>query len=240
MLKPGDLARGHARKKGWELKQRNLMVEGDSDVRYFELAGNLYKDKTGLSLIGSDFNIFSAGPGNLGGTAGVINEFYTLYNIIRTDCDQNGKVLFRVVALLDNDKAGRNCHRGLLQQHRLLKNNRDIFLLNRVLPKTTSEPKALTSQIEKCNSNWKSIDCEIEDLFGESLIDCFLDDNRGELVKSMQTAGQHRHYEWTPNANAKGKLSRFVKEYAVLEDLTDLVEILKSFRFYLGLPIDGT
>lgn len=214
------------------------MVEGDSDVRYFELAGNLYKRETGLSLIGGDFNIFSAGPGDLGGTVGIIDEFYTLHNNIRIDFDQNGKVLFRVVALLDNDKAGRSCHRSLLQQHRLLQNNHDIFLLNRVLPRTTSEHKALTSQIEKHNSDWSGIDCEIEDLLDKSLIDCFLDEEPDALLIPMKTAGQHRHYEWTPNA--KGKLYRFVESYANFKDLTDLVEILKSFRFYLGLPVDGT
>lgn len=238
MLKPGELALEYARRKGWQLKQRNLMVEGDSDVRYFELAGNLYKKETGLSLIGSDFNIFSAGPGNLGGTVGIIDEFYTLYNNIKSDYDQNGKVLFRVVALLDNDKAGRSCHKSLLQQHRLLQDNRDIFLLNRVLPRTASEPKALTSQIKKHNSVWSGTDCEIEDLLDNSLIDYFLDEEPDALVKPIETAGQHRHYEWTPNA--KGKLYRFVESYAVFNDLTGLVEILKSFRFYLGLPVDGT
>ncbi len=235
--KPGDMAHEYARRNGWTVKKRNLMVEGDSDVRYFELAGRLYKEKTGLNIIGADFSIFSAGTGDSGGTRGLFEEFPTFRKIIKNDCDPNGTVPFRVVALVDNDAAGRSCYQSLLQQYRWLRENRDIFILHHIFPRTTSEPKALTSQLAKHNAGWKGSDCEIEDLLDENFIACFLEDEPDALAKPKKVAGPHCHYEW--RLEAKGKLFQFVKKHSMLEDLTSLVDVLKSFRFYLGLPVEG-
>ena len=163
-------------------------------------------------------------------------KFYFLKIILR-DCDSNGAVLFRLVALVDNDEAGRSLRRSLLQQYRSFRENRDLFVLRRILPRTTSEPSVLTSQIAKHNAPWTNIDCELEDLLGNELITAFLADEPNSLTRPVQSVGQHDHYEW--KGPAKARLCMFVERYAQLGDMTGIVEVLKSLRFYLGLPVDG-
>ena len=234
---PGDLARAYAKKKGWELKRLNVMVEGDSDVRYFDLAANLYKKKTGLQIIGQDMSIFAAGTASSGGTDGIYEEFPVLKKIIQIDCDSNGKALFRLIALIDNDRSGRSLYRSLLEQYRSIYENRDIFLLKRVFPRTASECHALTSQMAKFNSEWKDIDCEIEDLISRDLINVFIEEEPTALIKPCEIMERHHHHEFT--SAAKGRLFQFVKSYASLVDLEDIIDILKSLRYYSGLKIEG-
>ncbi|MDD2467978.1 MAG: hypothetical protein PHI97_28705 [Desulfobulbus sp.] len=236
-MRPGDLAIEYAKRMEWTLRPRNIMVEGDSDVRFFLLANKLYELETKHNLLGEDISLFACGYGDSGGTYGMFEQLPPLLNIIRSDPDKNGKVLFRVIALVDNDYAGRILHRGLTQQYRQLKTFRDIFTLNRILPRTTSEPNALAKQIEKHNKDWKGLDCEIEDLLGDELVELFLDENPNAFKSKPVELNGRCHYEWTDNA--KGKLYNFTKEYASLNDIVKLVEILKSLRFYLGLPADG-
>ena len=236
-MQPGDLAREYAKRMNWKLRRRNIMVEGDSDVRFFSLANELYRQDKKLNLLGKDISLFSSGYGDSGGTRGIFEQFPPLLNIIKADSSPSGKMLFRVIVLVDNDHAGRLLHRGLTQQYRQLKTFRDIFILHRVFPRTASEPKALKMQIEKHNRDWKGLDCEIEDLLGENLLELFLKKNSNALrCEPVQRCGRC-HYEWTDTA--KGKLYEHAEDYAMLNDINHIVELLKSLRFYLGLPTDG-
>ena len=56
---------------------------------------------------------------------------------------------------------------------------------------------------------------------------------RGE---PRRQAGGH-HFEFA--RDAKSALFRFVSNYANLDDLSAVIELLKSLRFYLGLDPDG-
>lgn len=236
-MRPGELAKEYAKRMNWTLRSRNVMVEGESDVDYFKVANELHKENAKLDLLGDDISLFACGSGDSGGTVGMFEQLPPLLNIIKSDPDPNGKLLFRVIALIDNDRAGRGLQNGLLQQYRQIKTNRDIFILNRVFPRTTSEPKALTNQIEKYNKDWKGLDCEIEDLIGPGIIECFLEENPGALRKPPTNINNGYHYEWIDSA--KPNLYRFTQRYALLDDVTMIVEALKSLRFYLGLHPEG-
>lgn len=237
MVSPGDHAHWYAKQKGWKLLRRNMMVEGNTDVRYFELASRLYLEAHRAHLVGHDFSIFSPGTGDQGGTRGVLEEFPPLWKIIQTDCDSQGKLVLRAVTLLDNDFAGRSLHKALLQQYRQMKENRDVFLLQRFFPRTTTEPSTLSHQIETHNSQSKGLDCEIEDLLGESLLEAFISDTPNAFERPVKEIAGLRHYEWTPHA--KGQLFQFVKEYATLEDMEGITNVLKAIRFYLALNPNG-
>lgn len=237
MMRPGDLAREYAKRKNWTLRPRNIMVEGDSDVRFFLLANKLYNQDTKLNLLGDDISLFSCGFGNSGGTYGIFEQFPPLLSIIKSDPAPNGKVIFRVIVLVDNDDAGRRLHNGLTQQYRQLKTFRDIFILNRIFPRNSSEPNTLKKQIEKHNEDWKGLDCEIEDLLGSDLIELFLDENPNALRSTPVKRNGRCHYEWTDSA--KGRLFKFTEQYANLTEINDVVEVLKSLRFYLGLRPEG-
>jgi hypothetical protein len=128
-------------------------------------------------------------------------------------------------------------HHALTQQYRQLKTNRDVFLLHRIFPRTTSEPKALTSQIKKHNECWKGLNCEIEDLLGNDLIDLFLEKYPDALRMPPLELNGRRHYELTDTG--KWRLEKFANTNADFNEVINLVEILKSLRFYLGLPADG-
>ena len=237
MANAGDIVRLYADRKQWRLLRKNVMVEGDRDVRYFELASRLYSTAVGRSLVGKDLSILSAGTGNQGGTDGVFEEFPTLLKIIQTDCDAQGIALFRVVALLDNDRAGQSLEKALFTQYRTMRPGRDVFLLNRVLPRTSSEPTVLARQIDTANSGWKGLDCEIEDLLGGSLLDAFLAEMPNALVRPIGEVSGHRHFEFSDNA--KSRLVLYAEDHAMIQDIDGIVEILKSMRFYLGLDPEG-
>ncbi|MDP1941058.1 MAG: hypothetical protein Q8K54_10510 [Gallionella sp.] len=197
----------------------------------------MYKNEYGLSLVEKDLSIFSAGTGDRGGTDGIYEELPTLLKLIETDCDAQGAKLFRVVALLDNDRAGKFLLQVLLKQYRTLKQNRDIYLLNIIFPRNSSEPTIVDRQINSENAKWNNLDCEIEDLLGGSLLDAFQDDSsNAPRIPPVEVEG-FRHYEWSDAA--KSRLIRFAEENAMLEDVIGIVELLKSIRHYLGLPQDG-
>jgi hypothetical protein len=237
-MRPGDLAIEYAKRMNWILKPRNIMVEGDSDVCFFLLANKLYKKKTKLDLLGNDISLFACGSGDSGGTKGIFEQFPPLLKIIQSDPNpNNGKVLFRVIALIDNDDAGRRLHKGLTQQYRQLKTNRDVFILHHIFPRSSSEADTLTKQIEKHNKDWKGLDCEIEDLLNVDLIKLFVEEIPGSLRKNPDEINGRYHYEWADHA--KGRIYKFAEQYADYNDLKDLIETIKSLRFYLGLPEDG-
>jgi hypothetical protein len=236
-MKPGDLAREYAARNGWSLLSRNVMVEGETDVGYLNLAAELYRREKNLELLGNDLSIFACGSGNLGGTYGIYEQLPPLLNIIRSDPDPNGKMLFRVIALVDNDKPGRSLQCSIIKQYRNIRANRDIFCLNYIFPRTATEPNALTSQITKYNTEWKGLDCEIEDLIGNELIELFIEESPNSLLKGPFERHNKKHYEWTNDG--KARLFQFVNSMADFNSVQGLIELLKSLRFYLGLPADG-
>lgn len=213
------------------------MVEGDSDVRYFELASKLYRQATTLQLLSKDLAIISAGTGDVGGTLGIYEEFPPLFKMIQADADSQSKPLFRLTCLFDNDIAGRQAARTLLHQYRSLRECRDVFLLSRSMPVSTSEPTVLTKTIASANQNWKDLDCEIEDLLDDNFIQAFLSENPLALKRNLIEQGGKTHYEFKDSM--KGRLWLFANENCTLSDVTSIVETLKSLRFYLGLPPNG-
>ncbi|MDR6468673.1 hypothetical protein J2777_002401 [Paraburkholderia graminis] len=235
----GDLAREYAARNGWVLLRRNIMVEGDGDVRYFELAAKLYAEaNNGQSLLGKDLSIFSAGTGNNGGTLGIIDKLPSLLDVIESDKDEQGTKLFRVIVLADNDRAGNACVQALLNRRRTWEIYRDVFLVHRILPTTNRFPHVLRNDVQEANDAWKSLDCEIEDLLDDNIIDAFISTNPHALSqKGISCEGGARHCEWT--LQGKANLIRYVERYAMLRDIERIVRFLQALRFHLGLTMEG-
>lgn len=230
---PGALAREYCRRKGWSLCRRNILVEGDSDVRYFGLVDRLYYARHKQRLLGVDLGCFSAGTGNEGGVDGVVRELASLRQIIDNDRDANSKALYRVVGLLDDDAAGRTCARALENTWRY-REGRDFFLLRRAWPMRSSEPTVLAQHLASDRSDLYT---ELEDLLAPSLIDAFVVDRPEALGRLKVGEGNERHYNLSDGI--KGPLWLFTKDYAMLDDVSRLVGCLKAMRFYMGLPPDG-
>lgn len=234
---PGDLAREFARKQGWMLSKRNIMVEGDKDVRYFQQASRLHFDRTGLRLIGLDLAIFAPGSGDRGGVPGMCEMFPILRQIIDSDLGQNSKPIFRVVALLDNDEAGTRGAQELLRRNRAYRLNRDVYLLQRTFPRRSSEPSIVAKHIEDANSRYNSLDCDIENLLSSAFVEEFLKVHANALSRPTVEIDGEKHYSWTPHG--KDQLSQHCSRIGTEGDLSRVIDTLKSFRHYLGLNSEG-
>lgn len=233
----GNHVTWYAEQKGWPLKKTNIIVEGDIDKAYFELSDRLYHGKTGRRLLGNDLSVFPPGTGDDGGTPGICSQFPVLRKIIDMDVGTDGKATCRAVTLLDGDSAGKQAKNILTSKYSRLIEWRDVFVLHRQMPRSTIEPNALKSQIERANQQWRHLDCEIEDLISADLMDLFFEQESNCLkCAPFETAGA-RHYEF--QIGCKGSLYRFVEENASYEDIELIIDVLRSMRFYVGLNANG-
>lgn len=226
----------YAKHKGWSLKKINLIVEGNLDVTYFNLANKKYLLKNGKSLVGDDLSIFAVGTGNLGGTLGIVDELPTLIKIAAVDLDQNGKRKHRFAALFDFDDHGRDAAQKLPRINRAVVMWQDMFFLQRSLPRRSRESKPLCDHVEAENSAYQRLDCEIEDLIDQTLVDLFVSEQL-RIAKPKRSIANGFHINWSQDE--KHALIRFVTAHCTLDEINGLVETLKSLRFYLGLPPDG-
>ncbi len=233
---PGDTVRGYMALRGWPVARRCLMVEGDTDVRYFELASGEHLRATGKRLLGADLALFAPGTGDAGGTDGIYEEFPTLWKVMRSDTDSQGTSAFKVSVLLDSDRAGQRLFSLLTQQYRTLIPWRDVILLKHVMPLGTSEPGAVRRQIEAANRPHADLDCEVEDLLPVEFIEGFADECEA-FARPPTKNGEYIHYEFTPPA--KSALCRYTERHCIAADLGRLIETLKAIRLYMGLPQDG-
>ncbi|MFZ2307864.1 MAG: hypothetical protein WAW73_06960 [Rhodoferax sp.] len=233
---PGDTVRAYMTLRRWPIARRCVIVEGDSDVRYFELASNEHHRATGKRLVGSDLAVFSAGTGDAGGTDGIYEEFPTLWKVMRSDTDSQGLSIYKVCALLDNDREGRRLFDLLTRQYRTLIPWRDVILLKHVMPLGSSEPGVVRRQLEAANRPHADLDCEVEDLFPADFIAAFA--VKGDVfARPLTEKNGYIHYELKPAA--KSALCRYAEKYCMAADLGRLIETLKAIRLYMGLPQDG-
>lgn len=222
---------------GWSLSAGNVMVEGTSDVAYFELAARLHRSQSGASLLGADLSIFAAGREEDGGTYGVSEKFPTLFNLALLDQDPNGRRRFRVIALLDDDTMGRSAVNLIAGGHRQIREYESTFRLRRVMPRRTGSAKALAEQTETANAAFGRIECTIEDMLSDELCARFVAARPEAVNRPAATAATGVHRYWTPSG--KRMLRQFAAEHATIEDVRLLADALRSLRSYLGLPPDG-
>lgn len=230
--------RAFGQRYGWELGRCNLMLEGTTDVAYFDLANRLYADNEHYNLIDEAFRVHAIGIGEEGGTDGMMDRLRLLAETLRIFPIDDPQRRVRVVCLFDDDAKGRGAFNAMSGKFIPWS---DIFLLRRKYPRTTRDPKAFDAHTRKLNEAYladKNFFCEIEDLVARSVIDTFVGLNPSCLQRELRSIGDGFHCDL--HRTAKGNLLRFVEENALLDDVRLLVELLKSFRFLFGLPVNGT
>ncbi len=213
------------------------MVEGEHDQRYFALADRLHYEETGLRLLGKRVSAFPTGIGDEGGSFGLQKHFHPLRAIMDRDVSQEGRKVFHSIALFDDDLEGKRGFGALSGQHLNYKKWRDIFLLQRILPRSTRDPVHLARLVAEANEPWKGMDCEIEDLISFEVIRLFVADNPGAIFRPLEETAGGFHCSFNPQF--KARFIRFVEANALLRDISSVVEVLKSLRYHLGLPPDG-
>ena len=226
-----------ANKRGWSLLHGNVMVEGTSDVAYFQLASQLYQESNGRKMLGVDFSMFAAGFGDEGGTYGISERFPTLFEMASLDLDINGKRRFRVIALVDDDKMGQAAVAGITRGHRKIMECQSIFKLRRSMPRKSGSQKTLLQRTKDENSNYGTLECTVEDLLPNDLIEQFIQEMPQAIYRNADLRGSGVHRYWTDDG--KRKLLQFVEKKAKLEDLERMVEVLQALRSYVELPPEG-
>lgn len=236
-FEPGDLVRHYAGLFHWPVAERTIVVEGEHDQRYFALADRLHSEKTGLRLLGKRVAAFPTGIGDEGGSFGLQRHFHPLRAIMDRDVTHEGRKVFHAIALFDDDLEGKRGFGALSGQHLNYRKWRDIFLLQRVLPRTTRDPIQLAKLVDEANAPWKGMDCEIEDLISLDVIRAFVAENSGAIFRPLEEKAGGTHCFFKPHF--KASFIRFVEANALLYDIVSVVEMLKSLRYYLGLSPDG-
>ncbi|HEY6152845.1 MAG TPA: hypothetical protein VIW07_03805 [Candidatus Udaeobacter sp.] len=236
-FQPGDLARRFANLFKWPIAERIIIVEGEHDQRYLALADQLYRKETGLHLLGKRLVAFPTGIGDEGGTYGILKHFHPFRTVIDRDVIPTGKKVFHAIALFDDDFEGRRAFNALAGQHLNYIRWRDIFLLRRVMPRTTRANHELIKLIDVQNAAWKDMECVIEDFVSFDVVTAFLQDHPGAMLCDPQRTAGGMHCVFRPQF--KSTFVRFVETNALLQDVQNFVELLKSLRYHLGLPPDG-
>lgn len=218
---------------GWELRSRTVLVEGTTDAELFQLAARLERNKTGVDLLGGELAIVAAGAGDQGGTRGVIRELVCLRGLARTCLLPNGRPRYRFVGLFDNDKAGRQAVSAARNLDTSILEYKDVFRLWPVLPSGGNlDPKTLQKSFDRENTHYNGLDWELEDLLPEQFFDAFLADHPNAVTKTTSIGGKiHRDL----TRDGKAHLHRFVKRYAMHEDLLSVIDVLRAIRFYVCL-----
>ena len=228
-----DFVARYANAIGLDIRVRTVLVEGTTDVDLFRLAADFERRTTGISLLDGDFAVCACGIGDLGGTSGIIRELVCLRGYARADLLPNGRPRYRFVGLFDNDKSGRHAVKAIKEIDGSILEFKDVFRLWPVMPLTSNlDPTGMQRLFERENAAYAGLDWELEDLLPRGFVDAFLVDNPAVMSRAAECAGRiHRDL----TRDGKARLHRFTKEYAMRDDLKNVMEVLRALRRYLGL-----
>lgn len=219
---------------GWNLCPRTVLVEGTTDAELFCLAANLEYSDSGIQLFSNGLTIVAAGEREQGGTLGVTRQLITLRCLAEASLMPNGRPKYRFIGLFDNDDAGRRAIHNVRALDKSIHEYRDVFRLRPIMPSSGNlDPKTLEKAFKSLNKDHRELDWELEDLLPEDFLEAFLNDYPDAVSKKV-TRYRRTHRKFT--RDGKARLHRFVKEYATLDDLSAVVEVIKSLRFYFRLP----
>lgn len=222
---------------GFAVKPRTILVEGTTDVEVMNMASASEREKSGVQLVGADLAIVAAGEKDRGGTKGVIRELIALRGMARTALLPNGLPRYRFYALFDNDSAGQHAVKAAHAIDSSLLEFRDVYRLWPVMPRAGNLDQATVQRaFQKANEPHKGLKWELEDMLSSAFMSAFLDEFPKGLINSS-TIGGKSHYELT--ADGKAKYHRFIRNHAVREDFSPLIEAIKTLRYCLNLPPDG-
>lgn len=224
----------YSEQKGWRLAKCTLFVEGESDESYLRTAATLHRGKTGQDLIDDlDFTVRAIGQGDDGGTRGIQDQFPTIKNLSDYSVDPEGRRQFRVAAMVDGDSPGKGCAKALVAANRKLLMWRDVFVLNRRLPRKTTDPNGIGRHIDDANAGHRALDTTIEDMIPEPFLDEYFRAHGGYLPKKRRV-GDAIQVHVPPDH--KAGLARFFYHNAIADDAIHLIEVIRSMRYYLEVP----
>jgi hypothetical protein len=231
---PG-LVEAYAGTLGWKICECNVLVEGTSDVSLLWLAAALYFERHQAPILGDGIAILSAGRGNDGGVDGLNRRLNAIRQIADADRGPDGSLRYRFIGLYDNDRAGRQAISTACEFDRRLHQFSELFLLRPIMSLADGADHAtLRRRFEQENAVYKGLDWEVEDLLSPELLAKF-DDEKPRATLQEVTCGGRSHREFT--REGKFELHDFASRNARLEDLIEVVKLIRALRDYHRLPI---
>lgn len=232
---PG-LVDAFAGKLGWRLARGNVVVEGTSDVALLNIAANLYHNSHGVDLLGTELSIIAAGYGDEGGVDGINKRFHAIHQVANADRDVNGKLSHQFIALYDNDTAGKRAIAAISSFDASIRRCAEVFILQPVMPlKGGADHRAMQQRFERENSAFRGLDWEIEDLLSRDIL-CAFEAEYPTAVFGVREVAGRAHREFT--RDGKRQLVGFVRDYATLADVRELIKLLRALRDYCHLQSD--
>lgn len=225
----------YAAQSGWRIGRRNLLVEGTTDVGYFELASSLFAEHHGQRLLDDQFRVVAAGLYDRGGVRGVVREMLSLHGRAEIDSSLPKSARIRMLPIFDDDCAGRRCFTKLTDADFPFRPYQDVFLLHRAYPNLKLGSSGYLDAVRKANHEWNGLDCEIEDLLSQDLLDGFCDNRHDALRAPPCYLASGHHYDF--HGNCKGDVLKFAQQVAGLADVVGLVRTLQYYRRLFDLPI---
>lgn len=233
---PG-LVEDFAARLGWTIGKVNVLVEGTHDVSIVKHAASLYRSAHGVELLGTDLAVMPAGLGNEGGVQGINRRLPTLRQVAAADPSQSGKLRYRFLGLYDNDVAGRRAIAAISSYDATIKKYSEVFLLRPVMPlKGGADYRAVQHRFESDNEPYKDLDWEMEDLIDPTFLDLF-EDEFPTAVRRRITIADRTHRDFTEQG--KRDLVKFVQEHAALDELSDVIRLIRALRDYGHLRSDN-
>jgi len=222
----------YAQSKGYTARSRTVLVEGTTDYELFERAARFELKASGKNLLW-DLAFIPAGERDQGGTNGVVRELLCFRAFARTTLLPNGRPRYRVAALLDNDKFGRQAIRTVQQLDISIIECKDVFLLLPEMPPTNNrDPNSMKRMLEAANARYKGLDWEPEDLLPQSFVSAF-EEEYGTGIARKTVSEDKVHRDFTPDG--KARFHYFIKQHAIHGDMVRVIETLHTLRSYLGL-----
>jgi hypothetical protein len=186
-------------------------------------------------ILGDQIAILAAGKGDDGGVDGLNRRLNAARQIADADRGPDGSLRYRFIGLYDNDRAGRRGVSSACEFDRRLRQCGDLFLLHPIMPLANgADHGTLRRRFDQDNAPFKGLDWEIEDLFSDQLFSKF-EDVRPAATLHELSGGGRKHRELT--REGKFQLHEFVKKNACLEDLIEVVKLIRALRDYHRLPI---
>jgi antitoxin HigA-1 len=93
----------------------------------------------------------------------------------------------------------------------------------------------LRRRFETDNAPFKGLDWEVEDLLSERLLSGFCQTKPAAVLEVHERTGR-KHREFT--SPGKHHLREFVKRHAVLEDVIEIVKLIRALHDYFHLQVD--
>jgi hypothetical protein len=213
-----------------------VIVEGSSDVGLFWLTAALYYERHGTHILGDQLSVLAAGLGNDGGVDGVNRRLNAARQIADADRGPDGGRRFQFVGLYDNDHAGRRAIEAACSFDPRLRLYNDLFLLHPVMPLANGVGYAeLKRLFATQNAPFKDLDWEIEDCISERILTEFDKTEPRAILRTHECAGR-KHYEL--RREGKFRLHEYAKKQADLEDMVEVVKLIRALRDYFRLRVD--